>query len=374
MRRPSWRCPHCNQNVCYTDIRVDQNMVKASSCGVGFAIWLFSISYDDQVFVYLLCFVFQVLREVGDNVNDVIISADGSWKAVLESDDCVVQTSERTLNCQKERPEQRESTTSSAALPIVLDLTASDDEMDAVGISDIEDRKPFQVTLQSQPVSLQLNNANAVNQNVATQDDYWSSVFFNHGSMASGVRSDVQMVNGISEPTPANNMTSPVITDAISPALNRDVGGRGNTNLNSGMQNQFSASSNLQLQQSQLVNSIVNNEYGRLTQIPRHVSRTPIAVQALPVPSQTPAPQHSSRTNLGAVIPNGSFTSQGSPSMVPTPNGFNSVSGDMDRQQQFSRSHNMASSSLQHHSTVQVRFISFALLLRVRLVNAFGCH
>jgi E3 SUMO-protein ligase PIAS1 len=29
-RRPSWRCPHCNQNVCYTEIRSDQNMVKAS--------------------------------------------------------------------------------------------------------------------------------------------------------------------------------------------------------------------------------------------------------------------------------------------------------------------------------------------------------
>ena len=29
-RRPLWRCPHCSQSVCFTDIRIDQSMVKAS--------------------------------------------------------------------------------------------------------------------------------------------------------------------------------------------------------------------------------------------------------------------------------------------------------------------------------------------------------
>lgn len=29
-KKPSWRCPSCNQYVCYTDIRLDRNMVEAS--------------------------------------------------------------------------------------------------------------------------------------------------------------------------------------------------------------------------------------------------------------------------------------------------------------------------------------------------------
>jgi hypothetical protein len=30
LKRPSWRCPHCNQPVCYTEIRLDRNMIEAS--------------------------------------------------------------------------------------------------------------------------------------------------------------------------------------------------------------------------------------------------------------------------------------------------------------------------------------------------------
>ncbi|KAK3011398.1 hypothetical protein RJ639_011044 [Escallonia herrerae] len=46
-RRPSWRCPHCNQFLCFTDIRVDQNMVKAS----GFGLFVYSSSFG---IIYLL--------------------------------------------------------------------------------------------------------------------------------------------------------------------------------------------------------------------------------------------------------------------------------------------------------------------------------
>lgn len=54
-RRPSWRCPHCNQHVCFADIRIDQKMVK-------------------------------VLKEVEANVSDIVFSSDGSWQAVKNSD------------------------------------------------------------------------------------------------------------------------------------------------------------------------------------------------------------------------------------------------------------------------------------------------
>ncbi|XVF13058.1 hypothetical protein REPUB_Repub08aG0175000 [Reevesia pubescens] len=115
-RRPSWRCPHCNQHVCYTDIRVDQNMVK-------------------------------VLKEVAEDVSDVIISADGSWKVVLENDDDVEELHDKVLNCRKDGSEQPES---AKGVPIILDLTQDDNEVDAMETFEIEDRKPTVANLQSQ--------------------------------------------------------------------------------------------------------------------------------------------------------------------------------------------------------------------------------
>ncbi|KAF2313388.1 hypothetical protein GH714_010714 [Hevea brasiliensis] len=317
-RRPSWRCPHCNQHVCYTDIRVDQNMVK-------------------------------VLKEVAENVVDVIISADGSWQAIMESDDNADKTCEETVNCQKETPGQQGPATSLVDLSIVMDLTEDDNRMDVVSTSDVDDEKPSQATLLSQSVATNLTMPNAVDQNVASrlEDDFWSDVYLNHGSGTSNT--GMQMIHGTSG-----------ITDAISPVLNRDAMVQGNNNFTSLLQNQISASGNLQ--QSQLVNAAVNNEYGRLTQIPRHVNRNPIAVQALPVQSQTSIRQQRPRTNLNSAIPNGSsIASQAALPITPTSNGFNMGSNHMmDRQQQHLRSRtnphqvlDRTPPSLQHQSTAQ---------------------
>ncbi|KAK8284192.1 hypothetical protein V6Z12_D08G143700 [Gossypium hirsutum] len=150
-RRPSWRCPHCNQHVCYTNIRVDQNMVK-------------------------------VLKEVAEDVSDVIISADGSWKAVMENDDDVDELHGNTLNCQKDGSERPESAT---GVPMVLDLTQTVDAMETI---ETEDRKPPVATLES------------------------------HGSGTSTSRTDTQV--GGTEST-RNFTVSPVFSDAVSPALNR---------------------------------------------------------------------------------------------------------------------------------------------------------
>ncbi|XP_019091577.1 PREDICTED: E4 SUMO-protein ligase PIAL1-like isoform X3 [Camelina sativa] len=65
LRRPSWRCPHCNQSVCYTDIRVDQKLKK-------------------------------ILEEVGSSAADVVITADGSWTVVTENDEDVELVPETT--------------------------------------------------------------------------------------------------------------------------------------------------------------------------------------------------------------------------------------------------------------------------------------
>uniref|UniRef100_A0A5B7APQ5 Putative E3 SUMO-protein ligase pli1 n=1 Tax=Davidia involucrata TaxID=16924 RepID=A0A5B7APQ5_DAVIN len=342
-RRPSWRCPHCNQYVCYTDIRVDQNMAK-------------------------------VLREVGENVADVIISADGSWKAVMESNDHKDQSHDKTSNCQPNGPTQQESTSFSDAVPDILDLTEGSDDMDVAGIRETEDRKPLLANLQS-PSSVtnltscaEMYNMSEVNRNTAShiEDDFWSGIFLStHGLGASSARSDAQIIVGASEPAPTNFRLSPVLTDAVSPALNREPETfRGTTLLATSVpQSQTSATNNLQLQQSQFANSIVSNEYGRFPSIPRHVNRTPIAVQALPAQTPSPVPLQRSRNSLNTLIPNGpSFASQSSPALPSIADGSNAVSSNVERQQQFSRSHlnqlqvsHMTASSLQQHSAMQSR-------------------
>ncbi|KAL4204221.1 hypothetical protein AMTRI_Chr01g131040 [Amborella trichopoda] len=54
-RRPSWRCPHCNQATGFPDLRIDQKMV-------------------------------QILGETREDVADVLISGDGSWKVATDDD------------------------------------------------------------------------------------------------------------------------------------------------------------------------------------------------------------------------------------------------------------------------------------------------
>lgn len=266
---------------------------------------------------------------MGDNVSEVIITADGSWKAVLDSDDSMEAASDKTLNCSKQGSDPQDS--------MHVDLTADDDTMDTVGTSEIEDIKPVvEANLLNQPVATtatqpsQLSNANAINQLAAFQMgvDMWSSAYFAHQSVASNARFAGQVVNG----TYANVLPSAVIPNSA-PAQNSTMGGLTNGNLSPVIPNQFSVSGNSQLQQSQFVNSVSNNEYGRIRQIPAHINRNPIAVQALPVPSQTPSPQQRPRATTSPVTP------QTTPTMASAGNTVSAVSSGMNRQHQFPGSH-----------------------------------
>ncbi|KAL0797527.1 hypothetical protein Bca101_052701 [Brassica carinata] len=103
-RVPSWRCPHCNQSVCYTDIRIDQNMIK-------------------------------ILEEVGCDATDVVISADGSWRVVTKDD--------RNVGAVPETSHENGDPTSFQKLgPTVLDLTRDDNEMETSGGAQVNEQKP----------------------------------------------------------------------------------------------------------------------------------------------------------------------------------------------------------------------------------------
>ncbi|XP_061344047.1 E4 SUMO-protein ligase PIAL2 isoform X2 [Gastrolobium bilobum] len=305
-RRPSWRCPHCNQYVCYVDIHLDRNMVE-------------------------------ILKNVGENIVEVIVFANGSWKAVLENDRDVDKMQNKGRNCEKEQTELQESTCSPSTVPNVLDLTNDDDYLEIMDTCETADRKPFLGM-----------NCTGVNQSVTAliEDEFWSGVFLPSG------RSDTPTV-GVSE--------CPVQPDTVSPAFHPEAEGHDN-NLaaNSAVHNQYSALNNLQLQLN--MNSIVN-EYGRSSSVPRHINRTPVAVQALPVQSQALRPQQNSVTNLCSLLPSSSSaTPHISLSNPASADGLNAILSDAERQQHFSRSpmnvpqvSGVNSSTLQHHSATQSR-------------------
>ncbi|KAL6181889.1 hypothetical protein ACLB2K_048537 [Fragaria x ananassa] len=130
IRRPRWCCPHCDQYVCYLDIRVDQNIVK-------------------------------VLREVGENVFKVNISVDGSWK-VSENDDDDLDLVDKL----KETSEMDEATPG----PSVMDLTNDDDtEMEMASACEPEDVKPLSNTDTAQ-----------------VENDFWSGVYLANCTSHSG--------------------------------------------------------------------------------------------------------------------------------------------------------------------------------------------
>ncbi|XP_009148147.1 E4 SUMO-protein ligase PIAL1 isoform X1 [Brassica rapa] len=115
-RVPFWCCPHCYQFVCYTDIRLDQTMIK-------------------------------ILEEVGSNVTDVVISPDGSWKVVTENDENVEATNHHG-----------DTSSSQNLSPTVLDLTRDDNEMETSGNSLIPMVNQSSDSVEALPQTLNVNN------------------------------------------------------------------------------------------------------------------------------------------------------------------------------------------------------------------------
>ncbi|MCL7040422.1 hypothetical protein MKW94_016982, partial [Papaver nudicaule] len=263
-RRPSWRCPQCNQSVCYTDLRIDQRMVE-------------------------------VLKEVGDNVADVIISADGSWQPIRESDDST-NKQDKTLGNERNESNQYAPARFSVSAASVVDLTMEGvDDSNAMDTCENEDVKPLQNSAHANAgIEFDITG-------IQNEDSFWSGVQFSNLPASNEPVTPNTRLDPMSHPSSADNMLIPVLTDAITPTHNRDPGDvHWNSQSTNSLMRNYSVPDDLSLQRSGSV------EYGDLIMNGvRTRARTPVAVQALPAQPLVPVSRQRPRPSLDYPMSNG---------------------------------------------------------------------
>ncbi|KAL3635620.1 hypothetical protein CASFOL_020167 [Castilleja foliolosa] len=165
-RRPFWRCPHCNQHVCFTDLRIDQKLVE-------------------------------VLKKAEANVDNIIIYPDGLWNPATDIDGAIQKPED---NCKSPQPER------------LLDLTQTNNAMDFVTTNETEDRKfPVNVSqnhsqnqFTSQTVPIEPHTAstdsNANQRNDHAEDDFWSGVY-----VSPFIQENAEIAPTQVAPTPSQN-------------------------------------------------------------------------------------------------------------------------------------------------------------------------
>lgn len=339
--------------------------------------------------MFFLCY--QVLQEVGEDVADIVIFADGSWKVFVEHNKSINQV-HKVRSGQQETSNENGST-----LTGVVDLTMEEDyaadiakcpedtpshgyAYRAENIScELEDRKPFR-DIEGFPVSLYASGAPVASTPMNIQAAVYNTgdgiLPWNFPSVSSSTsaRTGGGTANalGTLESLVPNVVLNPIQTDAVSPALNRVLTGLELSQSTPTFQQASQGmplAENLQFQPLHLAGSIITNEAGR-PPIPRHVSRTPIAVQALP--AQTQPPSSSRRVHVGSSNSNSminSITSMSHQAFSPTTmaSGFSSVSSQMQIEQ-HSRTSNMASVQSQLHSITPVILLKYSSAAKVTVL------
>nr|XP_019706698.1 E4 SUMO-protein ligase PIAL2 isoform X2 [Elaeis guineensis] len=267
-RKPSWRCPCCNQPASYVDLCIDQNMVK-------------------------------ILSKTGEDTDDVIIFAEGSWKAVADHNRSTNQLHDGTVAVQEDGNFGCESNRFSNTLTNVVDLTIEDNgESDILKGSlkwdgEIEDTKPFKnvpvFSVSETPASplggciAVTTQATADHMGNDTWPGNWSTSIFN-GSTISTTLPD-SCIDGTLASLVPNFVLNPVITDAVSPTLNQELAANHEffqPTLQSICQVR---QENMHTQELHFGNSAMGTVSERPL-IPRTVTRNPIAVPTLPIRSQ----------------------------------------------------------------------------------------
>ncbi|KAI3961562.1 hypothetical protein MKW92_032756 [Papaver armeniacum] len=247
-RRPSWRCPQCSQSVCYTDIYIDQHTVE-------------------------------VLKGVGENVVDVIISADGSWKPVRETDD-PAHKQDKTLGKEGDEPNQciPERLSESAA-----NVVEGIDKNIAMDTSEAEDINPLENTVHSNE-SMEVDITGILNEDTFPLGLLFSNSSATSNTVTPSTRLNPCAMDPILEPSSTSFTLIRMPDDAVIPTDNRDPWDVcGTSQSSTSLSRNHLISDNLSLQSlgsSGFWDLVMNGETGR--QIPRNLTRTQIAVQALP--------------------------------------------------------------------------------------------
>ncbi|KAL5199995.1 hypothetical protein ABZP36_021198 [Zizania latifolia] len=261
LRKPTWRCPCCNTPSNFIDLRIDQKMIK-------------------------------ILQETGNDTIDVLVFADGSWKAVSTHD-------EKSDRHASDVIQQNGDTMDTDVTPDdVIDLINGDDGDALMSFTSAsEDMKPLLNTqdlsvadyLLDLPISTVYQ---AENLYVASGNNGRGDV-----TSTSGQNSALPSTGGLGstsfgtlESTLPREILHPVITDAVSPSLDTSNFIFPTHHVAQGAHPEI-----LWLQPP--IDPLLGLELAR-PPIPRIVRREPVAIQALPVPQQNPGPHRRVQLNI----------------------------------------------------------------------------
>ncbi|CAN6222015.1 unnamed protein product [Urochloa humidicola] len=243
--KPNWRCPYCNTPSNFTELRIDQMMAK-------------------------------ILEETGNDVTDVLVFADGSWKAAPAHD----EKSDRNAIQQSGDGIETDSSPSSGVIDLI-----NDGDLPMDWTTTIEDTKPL-LNSQDLSVSDYLPDFPVA---VQTGDLYQGDGNNGGCNMAFTSRQNLLLPSssgpgsssfGTLESILPQNVLRPVITDAVSPSLETSIS-------TSSMQHASQETHGGTVQLQPQIGPVLGSEVGRLP-IPRNPRREPVGVQALPVPPPNP--------------------------------------------------------------------------------------
>ncbi|KAM3207818.1 hypothetical protein ACQJBY_062845 [Aegilops geniculata] len=249
-RKPTWRCPCCNTPSNFIDIRIDQEMAK-------------------------------ILQETGNDIMDVLVFPDGSWKAVSVHDE--------KSDKHGDAIQQNGDTVETDATPSdVIDLINKDDDGDLPmsSASPSEDLKPV---LNSQDISVMDYLPDFPLSTAAQSED----MYVGGGTSTSGQNS-LPSSSGGPGSSSIGTLESILPRDILQmqPATTRAISPSETSNLTSAMQQVPQGYPSIMQMQSQL-DSLLRSAHHT-----RNVRREPVAVQALAVP------QHNSSRRVQANVSN----------------------------------------------------------------------
>ncbi|KAI4976903.1 hypothetical protein ZWY2020_050510 [Hordeum vulgare] len=236
LRKPTWRCPFCNTPSNFIDIRIDQEMAK-------------------------------ILQETGNDVMDVLIFPDGSWKAVSVHD----EKSDKHADV----IQQNGDTVETDATPSgVIDLINKDDDGDVPmsSASPSEDLKPV---LNNEDISVMDYLPDFPLSTAAQSEDMYAG-----GGTSTSGQNSLLSSSGAPGSSSIGTLESILPRDILQmqPATTRAISPSETSNSTSAMQQVSQGYPNVIQMQSQL-DSVFRSAHHT-----RNVRREPIAVQALAVP------------------------------------------------------------------------------------------